>query len=135
MIRIGDHSGITILVADKLKEMSGWNFNWDAIKAVLANYESSLYWLGIVLALIFVLGTQMVFFPLFYRGLKQQAPGSMRLAYLMSLLLAVLVFHWWLWQVLFVALTRNYWVWLAWGVLVLLWGGLVFVTPKRRLES
>ena len=118
-----------------LQDMPGWTFDWDAISGILAQYDSSLYWLAIVLVAIFVLGTQLVFFPLFYRGLKQQAPGSMRLAYLMSLLLAVLVFHWSLWQVIFVALTKNYWVWLAWGLLILIWGGLVFWTPKRRLES
>ena len=118
-----------------LKEMSGWTFDWEAISTILEHYQSSLYWLAIIMVVIFVLGTQLVFFPLFYRGLKQQAPGSMRLAYLMSLLLAVFVFHWWLWHFLFVALLHNYWVWLAWGVLVLVWGGLVFWTPKRRLES
>jgi len=115
--------------------MKGWSFEWEPIKELLAQYESSLYWLAIVLVLIFVLGTQMVFFPLFYRGMKQQAPSSMRLAYLGSLLVAMVVFHWWLWQVLFVALLHNYWVWLAWGLFVLLWLGLVFWTPKRRLES
>lgn len=118
-----------------LKEMPGWAFDWDAISKVLEQYDSSLYWLAIVLACIFVLGTQALFFPLFYRGMKQQAPGAMRLAYLMSLLMAVVVFHWWLWHVLFVALLKNYWVWLVWGLIVLLWGGLVFWTPKRRLES
>lgn len=118
-----------------LEEMKGWSFEWEPIKELLAQYESSLYWLAIVLVLIFVLGTQMVFFPFFYRGMKQQAPSSMRLAYLGSLLVAMVVFHWWLWQVLFVALLHNYWVWLAWGLFVLLWLGLVFWTPKRRLES
>ncbi|MCA9780254.1 MAG: hypothetical protein KC800_26190, partial [Candidatus Eremiobacteraeota bacterium] len=71
-----------------LEEMPGWAFEWDKIKEILAQYESSLYWLAITLVLIFVLGTQLVFFPLFYRGLKQQAPGSMRLAYLGSLMVA-----------------------------------------------
>jgi hypothetical protein len=118
-----------------LEDMPGWVFEWEPIKAILGQYESSLYWLAITLVLIFVLGTQMVFFPIYYRGLKQQAPGSMRLAYLSSLLVAMIVFHWWLWQVLFVALLHNYWVWLAWGLMILLWGGLVFWTPKRRLES
>lgn len=133
---IGDLSG-TILHfgAQVLEDMPGWAFEWEPIKQVLAQYESSLYWLAITLVAIFILGTQMVFFPLFYRGLKQQAPGSMRLAYLCSLLVAILVFHWWLWQVIFVALLHNYWVWLAWGLIILLWGGLVFWTPKRRLES
>jgi hypothetical protein len=118
-----------------LGEMKGWAFEWEPIQAILEQYQSSLAWLAITLVLIFVLGTQMVFFPFFYRGMKQQAPGSMRLAYLSSLLVAIIVFHWWLWQVLFVALLHNYWVWLAWGLIVLLWGGLVFWTPKRRLES
>ena len=121
--------------AQKLDDMPGWVFEWEPIKAVLGQYESSLYWLAITLVLIFVLGTQLIFFPLYYRGLKQQAPGSMRLAYLSSLLVAIIVFHWWLWHVLFVALLHNYWVWLAWGLMILLWGGLVFWTPKRRLES
>lgn len=118
-----------------LEDMNGWAFDWEAVNAVLAHYESSLWWLLIIMVAIFVLGTQLVFFPLFYRGLKQQAPGSMRLAYLMSLLLAVIVFHWWLWHFLFVALTRNYWLWLAWALFILVWAGLVFWTPKRRLES
>ena len=118
-----------------LEDMPGWAFDWDAITNILSQYDSSLYWLAITLVAIFVLGTQFIFFPLFYRGMKQQAAGSMRLAYLMSLLVAVGVFHWWLWQVIFVALTKNYWIWLAWGLLILVWGGLVFWTPKRRLES
>lgn len=118
-----------------LENMSGWAFDWDAIAKVLDHYDSSVYWLIITVALIFVLGTQLVFFPLYYRGLKQQAPGSMRLAYLSSLMVAFVVFHWWLWQVIFVALTKNYWIWLAWGLFFLLWGAMVFWTPKRRLES
>lgn len=122
-------------VLTRLEDMPGWVFEWEPIKECLAQYDSSLYWLAIVMVLIFVLGTQMVFFPLFYRGLKQQASGSMRMSYLMSLLVAVIVFHWWLWQIMFVALLKNYWVWLFWGLFVLAWGGLVFVTPKRRLES
>ena len=122
-------------VLTRLEDMPGWVFEWEPIKECLAQYDSSLYWLAIVMVLIFVLGTQMVFFPLFYRGLKQQASGSMRMSYLMSLLVAVIVFHWWLWQIMFVALLKNYWVWLFWGLFVLAWGALVFVTPKRRLES
>ena len=119
----------------KLEEMSGWAFDWDKIKLVLDHYDSSVYWLIITIVCVFILGTQLVFFPMYYRGLKQQAPGAMRLAYLSSLLVAFIVFHWWLWQVIFVALTKNYWVWLAWGLFFLLWGAMVFWTPKRRLES
>lgn len=118
-----------------LGEMSGWLFDWEKISSVAAQYDSSLYWLVIVLVAIFVLGTQVVFFPFFYRGLKFQATGSMRLAYLSSFLLAVIMFHWWLWKILFVALTKNYWVWLAWGLLFLTWGSLVFLTPRRKQES
>lgn len=127
--------GVVEAASKVLQEMPGWSFEWDRISEVLNQYNSSLYWLCITILAIFVLGTQLVFFPLFYRGLKQQAAGSMRLAYLMSLLVAVIVFHWWLWHVIFVALTKNYWVWLVWGLSVLLWGALVFWTPKRRLES
>lgn len=118
-----------------LEDMPGWAFDWEAISKILAQYDSSMYWLAIALVAIFVLGTQLVFFPLFYRVLKQQAPGSMRLAYLMSLLVAVIVFHWWLWHIIFIALLKNYWLWLAWGIVFLVWAGLVFWTPKRRLES
>ena len=133
---IGDLNSFFVkFSAQVLEDMPGWAFEWEKIKVILAQYESSLYWLAITLVLIFVLGTQLVFFPIFYQGLKQQAPGSMRLAYLASLLVAIIVFHWWLWQVIFVALLKNYWVWLAWGLVVLLWLGLVFWTPKRRLES
>lgn len=133
---IGDLNSVFIRITSQvLEEMPGWKFEWEPIKQLLAQYESSLYWLAIVLVLIFVLGTQLVFFPLFYRGMKQQAPGAIRLAYLSSLLLAIVVFHWWLWKVLFVALLKNYWVWLAWGLFVLAWFGLIVWTPKRRLES
>ena len=118
-----------------LEEMPGWAFDWDAISNILSQYDSSLYWLAITLFAIFVLGTQLIFFPAFYRGMKIQAPGAMRLAYLMSLMVAIAVFHWWLWHVLFVALTKNYWLGLFWGLTIMIWGGLVFWTPKRRLES
>lgn len=127
--------GVAKSASKVLEEMPGWAFDWAKVSAVLEQYDSSLYWLCISIVAIFVLGTQLVFFPLFYRGLKQQASGSMRLAYLMSLLAAMIVFHWWLWHVIFVALTKNYWVWLIWGLFVILWGALVFWTPKRRLES
>ena len=127
--------GVVETAGKVLENMPGWTFEWSKISAVLDQYNSSLYWLCIALVAVFILGPQLMFFPLFYRGLKQQAPGSMRLAYLMSLLLAVLLFHWWLWHVIFVALTRNYWLWLVWILFVLLWGALVFWTPKRRLES
>lgn len=115
-----------------LEDMPGWAFNWDAISEVLVHYKSSLYWLAIILVAIFVLLTQLGFFPFFYRVLKIQAPGSMRLAYLMSLLVAIIVFHYWLWHFIFVALLHNYWLWLAWGIIVLAWGGLVFWTPRKR---
>ena len=118
-----------------LEKMAGWNFDWDAISQILDHYESSVYWLIIVMVAIFILGTQLVFFPFLYRGMKQQAPGAMRLAYLLSLLLAVIVFHWWLWHWIFVALTKNYWIWLAWALFFLLWLALVFWTPRRKQES
>lgn len=119
----------------KLEEMSGWKFHWPAIQAVLESHESSVYWLAITIALVFILGTQFLFFPLFYRGMKFQAPGSMRLAYLCSLMVGFLVFHWWLWHVIFVSLTMNYWFWLAWGLFFFVWFALIFTTPKRRVGS
>jgi hypothetical protein len=115
--------------------MTGWNFNWEAIKQVLGNYESSLWWLAIVILAIIVLGTQLVFFPLCYRVFKMQATTSMRLAYLFSLLVAVVVFHWWLWHWIFFAMMKNYWIWLAWSLFCLIWLGLIVWTPKRRLEA
>lgn len=118
-----------------LEEMAGWEFNWEAISKVLENYESSLWWLAIVTVAILILGTQLIFFPFFYRVMKQQATSAMRLAYLASLMVAVVVFHWWLWHWIFFAMLKNYWVWLAWCLFALAWLGLIVWTPKRRLES
>jgi hypothetical protein len=118
-----------------LEAMTGWNFNWQAIKEVLGAYDSSLYWLAIVMVAIFVLGTQLVFFPLCYRVMKMQATTAMRLSYLFSLFVATVVFHWWLWHWIFFAMTKNYWVWLFWGLFSLAWIGLIVWTPKRRLEA
>ena len=118
-----------------LETMGGWNLDWEAIKTVLQNYESSLWWLLIVTLAIFVLGTQLVFFPLYYRVMKVQATSAMRLAYLSSLLVATIVFHWWMWNWIFVALTKNYWIWLVWSLFALIWLGLIVWVPKRRLES
>lgn len=118
-----------------LDTMAGWNLDWDAIREVLKHYDSSLWWLAIAILGIFVLGTQLIFFPLFYRVMKMQAPTAMRLAYLVSLLVAIVVFHWWLWHWIFFALTKNYWVWLIWGLFSLVWIGLIVWIPKKRLES
>jgi hypothetical protein len=118
-----------------LEAMTGWNFNWQAIKEVLGAYESSLYWLAIVMVAIFILGTQLVFFPLCYRVMKMQATTAMRLSYLFSLFVTVVVFHWWLWHWIFFAMTKNYWVWLFWCLFSLGWIALIVWTPKRRLEA
>ncbi len=118
-----------------LDPMMGWKLDWNAIKAVLVHYDSSLWWLAIALVAILVLGTQLVFFPLCYRVMKMQATTSMRLAYLFSLFVAVIVFHWWLWHWIFFALTKNYWIWLAWSLFALIWLGMIFWTPKRRIEG
>ena len=118
-----------------LEAMTGWNFNWQAIKEVLGAYESSLYWLAIVMVAIFILGTQLVFFPLCYRVMKMQATTAMRLSYLFSLFVAVIVFHWWLWHWIFFAMLKNYWVWLFWCLFSLGWIALIVWTPKRRLEA
>lgn len=118
-----------------LDTVTGWNFDWEAIKAVLGNYESSLWWLAIVMVAIIVLGTQLVFFPLCYRVMKMQATTSMRLSYLFSLFVAVIVFHWWMWHWIFVAMTKSYWMWLGWCLFTLVWLALIVWTPKRRLEA
>lgn len=118
-----------------LEPMMGWKFDWNAIKAVLVHYDASLWWLAIALVAILVLGTQLVFFPFCYRVMKMQATTSMRLAYLFALFVAVVVFHWWLWHWIFFALTKNYWIWLAWCLFALIWLGLIFWTPKRRVEG
>lgn len=118
-----------------LETMSGWRFDWEAVTKVLGHYESSLYWLLIVTLAIFVLGTQLVFFPLCYRVMKMQATTAMRLAYLFSFFVAVVVFHWWLWHWIFFALLKNYWVWLFWCLFALIWIGLIVWTPKRRQEA
>ncbi len=118
-----------------LDPMMGWKFDWNAIKAVLVHYDSSLWWLAIALVAILVLGTQLVFFPFCYRVMKMQATTAMRLAYLFSLFVAVVLFHWWLWHWIFFALTKNYWIWLAWSLFALIWLGLIFWTPKRRIEG
>ena len=104
-----------------LDPMMGWKFDWKAIKGVLVHYDSSLWWLAIALVAILILGTQLIF--------------SMRLAYLISLFVAVVVFHWWLWHWIFFALTKNYWIWLAWSLFALIWLGMIFWTPKRRIEG
>ncbi len=119
----------------RLEEMVGWEFDWSTVSLALTPYHSSIWWLVIVLLAILILGTQLGFFPLFYRVLKLQAVPSMRLAYLSSLLLATLVFHWWLWQWLFILLTKSYWMWLAWILFALGWLAMVAWVPKRRLES
>lgn len=118
-----------------LEKMTGWNFDWQAIKEVLGPYESSLYWLAIVIVAILVLGTQLVFFPLCYRVMKMQATTSMRLSYLFSLFVATVVFHWWLWHWIFFALTKSFWMWLFWGLFVIVWLALIVWTPKRRQEA
>lgn len=118
-----------------LELMTGWNFDWGKIKEVLGAYESSLYWLTIVMVAIFVLGTQLIFFPLCYRVMKMQATTAMRLSYLFSLFVSVIVFHWWLWHWIFFAMTKNYWVWLFWCLFTLGWLGLIVWTPKRRQEA
>ncbi len=118
-----------------LKTMTGWNFDWQAIKSVLGNYDSSLYWLAIVIVAIIVLGTQLVFFPLFYRVFKMQATSAMRLSYLFSLFVAMVLFHWWLWHWIFFAMTKNYWIWLLWCLFSLAWLAMIVWTPKRRLEA
>ena len=121
--------------AGVLEPINDWNFDSDAIIAVLKQHKSSLYWLGIVLFLIMTVLTQAILFPLFYRVFKQQATTSIRMAYIFSLLVATIVFHWWLWKWIFVALTKNFWLWLAWGLFCLLWLGLIIWTPKKRLPS
>ena len=40
-----------------------------------------------------------------------------------------------LWHWIFFALTKNYWIWLAWSLFALIWLGLIFWTPKRRIEG
>lgn len=118
-----------------LEKMTGWNFDWSKIKAVLGAYDSSLYWLAIVMVAIFVLGTQLVFFPLCYRVMKMQATTAMRLSYLFSLFVSVVVFHWWLWHWIFFAMTKNYWIWLFWCLFTLGWLAMIVWTPKRRQEA
>lgn len=121
--------------AIELQELRAWEFDWELIQQALGPYESSLWWLLIVVVAVMVLGVQLVFFPLFYRVLKFQAVPSMRLAYLFALLAATVVVHWWLWHWLFVLLTRSYWMWLGWSLFALLWLGALFWIPKRRLEA
>lgn len=118
-----------------LDSMSGWKFDWAAITEVLSHYNSSLWWLAIAILAIMLLGTQLVGFPICYRLMKMQATTSMRLAYLFSLFVATIVFHWWLWNWIFFALLKNFWLWLAWGLFILIWLGLIAWTPKRRLEA
>lgn len=118
-----------------LDNMSGWKFDWAAITEVLSHYNSSLWWLAIAILAIMILGTQLICFPICYRLMKMQATTSMRLAYLFSLFVATIVFHWWLWNWIFFALLKNFWLWLAWGLFILIWLGLIAWTPKRRLEA
>lgn len=119
----------------ELPELRAWEFDWELIQQALGPYESSLWWLLIVVLAVLILGTQLLLFPLFYRGIKFQAVTSMRLAYLFALLVATLVVHWWLWHWVFVLLLKSYWMWLAWSLFALLWFGALFWIPKRRLEA
>ena len=115
--------------------MTGWNFNWQAIKEVLGAYESSLYWLAIVMVAIFILGTQLVFFPLCYRVMKMQATTAMRRVASHKLHVLGKADAYSQGDKNFDPKLKNYWVWLFWCLFSLGWIALVVWTPKRRLEA